>query len=199
MRLGWDCPARFDVLWATRQSVIDKYIAPIYISSIKKRPQFKDEDAERAFWAAHSPLDYFDTAQRKRATFPNLKPSLKSISIRLPQDMLDELKVLASKSDIPYQSLAKLYLSWGIHSERQRPKVTVRLIMGLTITLATMSQTFRPMPGLRTTAFWKRRRCLSRRSRYRRPSARQAHGERGTIVDRALWSKAGGWTRSCRS
>ena len=88
----------------------------------KKRPQFKDEDAEREFWGTHSPLDYFDTAQLKRATFPNLKPSLKSISIRLPEDMLDELKVLANKRDVPYQSLAKLYLSWGIHSERRRPK-----------------------------------------------------------------------------
>ena len=88
----------------------------------KKRPQFKDEDAEREFWATHSPLEYFDTAQFKRATFPNLKPSLKSISIRLPEDMLDELKVLANKRDVPYQSLAKLYLSWGIHAERRRPK-----------------------------------------------------------------------------
>ncbi len=88
----------------------------------KKRPRFKDEDAERAFWSTHSPLDYFDTAQRKRATFPNLKPSLKSISIRLPEDMIDELKVLANKRDVPYQSLAKLYLSWGIESERRRPK-----------------------------------------------------------------------------
>ncbi len=88
----------------------------------KKRTQFKDEDAEREFWATHSPLDYFDTAQSKRATFPNLKPSLKSISIRLPEDMLDELKVLANKRDVPYQSLAKLYLSWGIKSERRRPQ-----------------------------------------------------------------------------
>jgi len=90
----------------------------------KKRKQFKSEAAEREFWASHSPLDYFDTATSKRATFPNLKPSLKSISIRLPEDMLDELKVLANKRDVPYQSLAKLYLSWGIHSERQRAKVT---------------------------------------------------------------------------
>ena len=88
----------------------------------KKRPQFKDEDAEREFWATHSPLDYFDKAQGKRATLPNLKPSLKSISIRLPEDMLDELKVLANKRDVPYQSLAKLYLSWGIHAERRRLK-----------------------------------------------------------------------------
>jgi predicted DNA binding CopG/RHH family protein len=93
-------------------------------TTTKKRPPFKDEDAERAFWATHSPLDYFDTAKSKRATCPNLKPSLKSISIRLPEDMLDELKVLANKRDVPYQSLAKLYLSRGIHAERQRANAT---------------------------------------------------------------------------
>lgn len=76
-----------------------------------------DEDEERDFWSAHSPLDFFDVATAKRATFSKLKPSLKSISIRLPEDM-DELKVLANKRDVPYQSLAKLYLSWGIRSER---------------------------------------------------------------------------------
>lgn len=89
----------------------------------KQRPRFKDEDAEWEFWETHSPLDYFDTASLRQATFLNLKPSRKSISIRLPE-MRDELKVLANKSDVPYQSLASLYLSWGIHSERQRARAT---------------------------------------------------------------------------
>jgi predicted DNA binding CopG/RHH family protein len=84
----------------------------------KKVPAFKTEDQEREFWATHSPLDFFDVAQARTASFPNLRPSLKSISIRLPEDMVDELKVLANKRDVPYQSLAKLYLSWGIRSER---------------------------------------------------------------------------------
>jgi predicted DNA binding CopG/RHH family protein len=88
----------------------------------KKVPRFKTEDQERAFWATHSPLDYFDTTTAKTASFPNLRPSLKSISIRLPEDMVDELKVLANKRDVPYQSLAKLYLSWGIRSERAAMK-----------------------------------------------------------------------------
>ena len=87
-----------------------------------KIPAFKNEDEERDFWATNSPLDYFDFSQAKRASFPNLKPSLKSISIRLPEDMVDELKVLANKRDVPYQSLAKLYLSWGIRSERTAMK-----------------------------------------------------------------------------
>ena len=84
-----------------------------------KPEQHRDEDAERTFWATHSPLDYFDTSRPRKASFSNLKPSLKSISIRLPEDMVDELKVLANKRDVPYQSLAKLYLSWGIQSERK--------------------------------------------------------------------------------
>ncbi len=85
-------------------------------------PKFKTEDAEREFWASNSPLDYFDTGKAKKGSFPDLKPSLRSISIRLPEDMLDELKILANKRDVPYQSLAKMYLSWGIRSERNRMK-----------------------------------------------------------------------------
>lgn len=87
-------------------------------TSTKSKTTFKTEDEERAFWSTHSPLDYFDASKAKRASFPNLRPSLKSISIRLPEDMVDELKILANKRDVPYQSLAKLYLSWGIRSER---------------------------------------------------------------------------------
>ena len=85
---------------------------------MKKRsepaPTFKSEDAERAFWATHSPLDYGYTASDVAGgsgPFPNLKPSLKSISIRIPADMLAELKALANKIDVPYQSLAKVYLA----------------------------------------------------------------------------------------
>jgi predicted DNA binding CopG/RHH family protein len=88
----------------------------------KRIPQFKSEDEEREFWATHSPLDYFDQKNTKRAVFPNLKPSLKSISIRLPEDMLEELKVLANKKDVPYQSLAKMYLARQIALERERAK-----------------------------------------------------------------------------
>ena len=85
-------------------------------------PKFKNEDEEREFWATHSPLDYFDAKNAKRAVFPKLKPSLKSISIRLPEDMLEELKVLANKKDVPYQSLAKIFLARQIALERERAK-----------------------------------------------------------------------------
>ncbi len=88
-------------------------------TQMKTIPAFRTEDEEREFWANHSPLDYFNMSAAKRASFPNLRPTLKSISIRLPSDMLDELKVLANKRDVPYQSLAKLYLAWGIKAERR--------------------------------------------------------------------------------
>ena len=68
----------------------------------KRVPKFKNEDEAREFWATHSPPDYFDSKKFKRASFPKLKPSLKSISIRLPEDMLAELKILANKKDVPY-------------------------------------------------------------------------------------------------
>ena len=84
----------------------------------KRIPKFKNEDEEREFWATHSPLDYFDAKKLKKASFPKLKPSLKSISIRLPEDMLAELKILANKKDVPYQSLAKIYLARQIALER---------------------------------------------------------------------------------
>jgi predicted DNA binding CopG/RHH family protein len=80
---------------------------------------FKSEDEERAFWATHSPLDYFDRGTLRRVRLPNLKPSLKSISIRMPSDMLAELKALANKKDVPYQSLAKVFLARQIALERQ--------------------------------------------------------------------------------
>ena len=84
----------------------------------KGMPKFKNEDEEREFWATRSPLGYFDTRNFTRASFPKLKPSLKSISIRLPEDMLAELKILANKKDVPYQSLAKIYLARQIALER---------------------------------------------------------------------------------
>ena len=87
----------------------------------KPIPEFKNEDEEREFWATHSPLDYFDGKEVKGASFPKLKPSLKSISIRLPEGMLAELKILANKKDVPYQSLAKIFLARQISLERGSP------------------------------------------------------------------------------
>lgn len=84
-----------------------------------KIPEFKNEDQEREFWAAHSPLNYFETKAPKRGSFPNLKPSLKSVSIRLPENLLIELKNIANKKDVPYQSLVKIYLAKQVAIERK--------------------------------------------------------------------------------
>jgi predicted DNA binding CopG/RHH family protein len=85
----------------------------------KKIPKFKNEDEERDFWATHSTLDYFDLSTARRVTFPNLKPSTKTISIRLPEGLIDDLKSLANKMDVPYQSLIKMYLARDVAMERR--------------------------------------------------------------------------------
>lgn len=82
-------------------------------------PTFRSEDEERAFWATADTSEYFDYPQATRATFPNLKPSTATISLRLPQGLLDELKVLANQRDVPYQSLLKVYLAERIAAERR--------------------------------------------------------------------------------
>ena len=74
-------------------------------------PKFKSEDEESEFWATHDSTEYIDWKETKRVTLPNLKPSIKTISLRLPESMLEELKLLANKRDVPYQSLLKIF-SW---------------------------------------------------------------------------------------
>ncbi len=73
-------------------------------------PAFADEAAERAFWESHDSADYLDLAKAAPARFPNLKPSTKSISLRLPVSLLERIKVEANKRDVPYQSLIKVWL-----------------------------------------------------------------------------------------
>ncbi len=85
----------------------------------KKIPLFKNEEQEREFWANNSPLDFMDVNSVEPGVFPNLKPTMKSISIRLPEHMLEQLKILAHKKDIPYQSLVKLFLGREILMERR--------------------------------------------------------------------------------
>jgi predicted DNA binding CopG/RHH family protein len=88
-------------------------------------PKFSSEDEERDFWAKHSPLDFLDTKTARRVSMPNLKPSMKSISIRLPESLIEELKILANKKDIPYQSLAKIYLAREVAMERREARAAV--------------------------------------------------------------------------
>lgn len=83
----------------------------------KKVPKFKSEKGERSFWASHDSADYVDWKKGKRVIFPNLRPSVRSISLRLPESMLEELRLLANKRDVPYQSLMKIFLSERIAKE----------------------------------------------------------------------------------
>lgn len=80
-------------------------------------PKFKDEDEERAFWATHDSAEYVDWRRAERVIFPNLKPSTRTISVRMPESMLEELKLLANKRDVPYQSLIKMFLRERIDGE----------------------------------------------------------------------------------
>ena len=83
----------------------------------KNPPRFNSEDEEREFWAKEDSTRYVDWSRAKRVILPNLKPSLKTISIRLPELMLAELKLLANKRDVPYQSLIKIFLAERLDQE----------------------------------------------------------------------------------
>ncbi len=80
------------------------------VKSTKKLPKFKNEDEEREYWAKTDATDHFDLASGKKMNFTSLKPSTQTISLRLPEDLLEELKVMANKRDVPYQSLIKILL-----------------------------------------------------------------------------------------
>lgn len=85
---------------------------------LKKIPKFKNEDDERNFWANNDSSEYLDWRSGvKNPVFPNLKPSTKTISLRLPLIMLDQLKELSNKKDIPYQSYIKVILDEKIKNE----------------------------------------------------------------------------------
>ncbi len=84
---------------------------------MKELPMFRSEDEERLFWSEHDSTEFVDWTKSRQAVFPNLKPSTRTISLRLPELMLTELKLLANKRDVPYQSLLKLFLSERIESE----------------------------------------------------------------------------------
>lgn len=88
--------------------------------SAKKKnrvPRHGSEDRSSAFWASAHSTEYVDWSKAHRVVFPDLKPSLKTISLRLPKMMLAELKALANKRDVPYQSLLKMFLAERIAAE----------------------------------------------------------------------------------
>jgi len=88
------------------------------MKTTKTIPTFKSENEEREFWENNDSLDYIDTSKVKKVRFPNLKKTTKSISIRLPVDMIDALKVKANSMDVPYQSLIKMLLNEGLLDKR---------------------------------------------------------------------------------
>lgn len=92
------------------------------MSSKKRLPKFKSEDKERDFWAREDSAAYIDWSKARRTVLPNLKPSLKTISLRLPELMLAEIKLLANKRDVPYQSLIKVFLAERLEQELKSHK-----------------------------------------------------------------------------
>lgn len=84
---------------------------------MKKIPKFKTETEERNFWANADSSDYIEWSKGRRVMLPNIKPSLRTISLRLPELMLEELKLIANKRDVPYQSLIKIFLSERLSKE----------------------------------------------------------------------------------
>ncbi len=87
---------------------------------LKDIPTFKSEEEEREFWATHDSTEYIDWDKAEAVVLPKLKPSTKTISLRLPELMLNELRLIANKRDIPYQSLIKMFLKERIDQELKR-------------------------------------------------------------------------------
>lgn len=91
------------------------------MNKINKLPNFKDEDAEREFWANHELSDVFDVKKGANVVFSNLKPSTKTITFRVSESLLGALKSIANKKDVPYQSLIKMFLDEKVREEFSRP------------------------------------------------------------------------------
>ena len=89
------------------------------MSKVKKIPKFKTEAEERAFWETHDSSEYADWKNAQSVSMPNLKPSTKTISLRLPESLLDSIKIEANRRDMPYQSLIKAWLSDDVKESRR--------------------------------------------------------------------------------
>jgi predicted DNA binding CopG/RHH family protein len=86
-------------------------------NNLKDLPVFKNEVEESSFWSKNDATDYFEFSGKRTVSFPNLKYSTESISIRLPKSLLDNVKSIANKKDVPYQSLIKVYLADKVNEE----------------------------------------------------------------------------------
>lgn len=87
------------------------------MKNLKPIPKFKNEKEERKFWMTHDSTEYVDWSKARKSILPNLKPTYQSISLRLPAHMLDQIKNLANKKDVPYQSLMKVFLAEKVKEE----------------------------------------------------------------------------------
>lgn len=88
------------------------------MKKLKQIPKFKNEDEEDKFWATHDSTEYIDWSKAVvNPVLPNLKPSTKTITIRVSQSLLDSLKMIANKKDVPYQSLVKMFLDEKVKEE----------------------------------------------------------------------------------
>ena len=92
----------------------------------KSIPKFKNEDEERNFWSEHDSSEYLNWKSAERVLFPNLKPSTRSISLRLPESLLDALHQMANERDVPYQSLIKMILQDRIEEDLKSRHLTKR-------------------------------------------------------------------------
>ena len=89
------------------------------ITKKKPMPEFRSEDEEFQFWGKHDSTEFIDWRTAQPRKFPNLKPTLRTISLRLPVSMIEDLKILANKRDVPYQSLLKVFLAERLKEERR--------------------------------------------------------------------------------
>ena len=87
---------------------------------LKPIPVFRSNEEAGEFWMTHDTTEYLDWSKARLVSFPHLKPSTATISLRLPQGLLDDLRILANERDVPYQSLLKVYLSERVVAERRR-------------------------------------------------------------------------------
>ncbi len=91
------------------------------MKKLKKIPRFKNEDDERKFWSEVDSTEYINWSEAEIITLPKLKPSTKTISLRLPESMLNEIRTIANKHDVPYQSFIKIILKEKIDEELKKP------------------------------------------------------------------------------
>jgi Arc/MetJ-type ribon-helix-helix transcriptional regulator len=91
------------------------------MKKLKEIPKFKNEAEERAFWTGHNSTEFVDWDKAEFVSFSNLKPTMKTISLRLPEFVVNELRVMAQKRDVSYRSLIKMFLKERIDQERRQP------------------------------------------------------------------------------